>query len=83
MNRQVSPSMWANSPTRGPPPPCKEALGWNFFGPIKSLITFVLSGSFPYLGMIFSCLALVTLITALNFQAVCQVLVWLWTTLSV
>lgn len=44
MNRQVSPSMWANSPTRGPPPPCKEALGWNFFGPITSLITFVLSG---------------------------------------
>lgn len=37
MNRQVSPPMWANSPSRGPPPPCKEALGWNFFGPITSL----------------------------------------------
>ena len=31
MDRWVTPPMWVTSPTRGPPPPCKEALGGDFF----------------------------------------------------
>ena len=31
MDRWVTPPMWVTSPTRGPPPPCKEALECDFF----------------------------------------------------